>query len=215
MKKLLKLDIKTIAIVVIGLILFFQECGGNKNKNIVTTKIDGKKFELLKHDIDTIEVVKTQTITKKGKDIYHDTTIYVPLNGEIDTITILKDYFAKNVYKDTLHLPDSLGYVFLTDTISKNAIASRIFKSNVKQRTIKETTIVKELPKAQLYFGFDGGFNKTDVVSNLGAAIMLKSKSDKIYKIGAGVNNHTVDGMTGTLSPYISGGIYWKLKLKK
>jgi hypothetical protein len=105
--------------------------------------------------------------------------------------------------------------VAVTDTISQNKILGRTFNASVKQRTIKETTIVKELPKTQVYYGFTGGFNKEDVVSNVGTGLLIKTKSDKIYQIGVGVANRVTDGTNGTLSPYIGGGVYWKIKLKK
>jgi hypothetical protein len=112
-------------------------------------------------------------------------------------------------------LPDSLGTVAVTDTISQNKILGRTFDAKVKQRTIKETTIVKELPKTKVFYGFEGGFNKTDVVSHIGTGIMINTKSDKLYHIGVGVANRVVDGTNGGLSPYIGAGVYWKIKLRK
>ena len=112
-------------------------------------------------------------------------------------------------------LPDSLGIVALNDTISQNKILGRTFNASVKQRTIKETTIVKELPKTKIFYGLEGGFNKADVVSSVGAGVLINTKKDKIYQLGLGVNNKTTDGTTGAFSPYIRGGVYWKIKLKK
>jgi len=182
-----------------------------------TVRIDGKKYEVIKHDIDTFEVVKTKVVTKKGADIYHETIVEkeVVIPTIVDTAALLKDFFAKNVYKDTLRLPDSLGIVAVTDTITQNKILGRTFNASVKQREIKETLIVKELPKTQVYYGFNGGFNKADVVSNIGAGVIIKTKKDKIYQLGAGVANRTVDGTNGSLSPYVGAGVYWKIKFKK
>jgi hypothetical protein len=209
------LNIKNIAIVLLIVIVAFQQCGGNKKGTGEIVKVDGKKYELIKHTIDTVEVIKTKIVTKKGADIYHETIKEVIIPTIVDTAALLKDYFAKNIYNDTLHLPDSLGYVFLTDTITQNKIEGRTFNASVKQRTIKETTIVKELPKMQVYFGFNGGFNKVDVVSHIGTGVLVKTKKDKIYQINAGVANRVTDGTNGTLSPYIEAGVYWKIKLKK
>jgi hypothetical protein len=162
-------------------------------------------------------VVKTKVVTKKGADIYHETIVEkeVVIPTIVDTAALLKDFFAKNVYKDTLRLPDSLGIVAVTDTITQNKILGRTFNASVKQREIKETLIVKELPKTQVYYGFNGGFNKADVVSNIGAGVIIKTKKDKIYQLGAGVANRTVDGTNGSLSPYLGAGVYWKIKFKK
>jgi hypothetical protein len=213
MKKLLNL--KNIAIALLIVIVVFQQCGGNKTKTGEIVKIDGKKYELIKHEIDTFEIVKTKVVTKKGEDIYHETIKEVTIPAIVDTQALLQDYFAKNIYKDTLQLPDSLGIVSLIDTITQNKILGRTFNASVKQRTIKETTIVKELPKTKLFYGFEGGFNKADVVSHLGFGVLVNTKKDKMFHLGLGVANRTTDGTSGALSPYIGGGVYWKLKLKK
>lgn len=212
------LNLKNIALLVLIAIVVFQQCGGNKKGTGEIVKVDGKKYELIKHEIDTFEVVKTKIVTKKGADIVHevilhDTTIKLV---DVDTVALLHDYLAKYIYKDTLHLPDSLGEVSLIDTISKNKILGRTFNAKVKQREIKETLIVKELPKTQVYYGFMGGFNKVDVVSNIGTGVLIKTKKDKIYQLGIGVANKVgTDGTNGTLSPFIGGGVYWKIKFKK
>ena len=159
-------------------------------------------------------------ITKTG----NSTIVSVKENGVNITETfvynkptnlILRDYFAKNIYNDTLHLPDNLGFVFLTDTITKNKIEGRKFVANVKEKVITNTTIVKELPKTKMYYGLEGGFNKADVVSHLGFGVLINTKADKIYHLGIGVANRTIDGTSGKLAPYIGGGVYWKIRLRK
>ena len=209
------LNIKNIAIVALIAVVVFQQCGGNKKTTGEIVKVDGKKYELIKHEIDTFEIVKTKVVTKKGEDIYHETIKEVTIPAIVDTQALLQDYFAKNIYKDTLQLPDSLGIVSLIDTITQNKILGRTFNASVKQRVIKETTIVKELPKTKLFYGFEGGFNKADVVSHLGFGVLVNTKKDKMFHLGLGVANRTTDGTSGALSPYIGGGVYWKLKLKK
>ena len=215
MKKLLNLKNIAIAVLVVIVLLEYFNPGGKMPGR--TIRIDGKKYEVIKHDIDTFEVVKTKVLTKKGQDIYHETIVekQVVIPAVIDTQALLKDYYSKVLYKDTLFLPDSLGTVALTDTITQNKILGRTFNAKVKQREIKETMIVKELPKTQGYYGFNGGFNKTDVVSNVGAGVIVKTKKDKIYPVSAGVANRVTDGTNGTLSPYIGAGVYWKIKFKK
>jgi hypothetical protein len=213
MKKLLNL--KNIAIALLIVIVVFQQCGGDKTKTGEIVKVDGKKYELIKHEIDTFEIVKTKVVTKKGEDIYHETIKEVTIPAIVDTQALLQDYFAKNIYKDTLQLPDSLGTIAMIDTITQNKILGRTFNASVKQRVIKETTIVKELPKTKLFYGFEGGFNKADVVSHLGFGVLVNTKKDKMFHLGLGVANRTTDGTSGALAPYIGGGVYWKLKLKK
>jgi hypothetical protein len=215
MKKLLNFkNITIVALILFILLQWFNPGGVIPGKKVY---IEGKAYEVIKHDIDTVDIVKTKIVTKKGEDIYHETIVEkeIIIPTIVDTAALLKDFFAKNVYKDTLQLPDSLGTIAMIDTITQNKILGRTFNASVKQRTIKETMIVKELPKTQVYYGLTGGFNKADVVSNVGAGLLIKTKKDKIYNLGIGVANRVSDGTNGTLSPYIGGGVYWKIKFKK
>jgi hypothetical protein len=213
MKKLLNFkNIAIVALILFVLLQWFNPGGVMPGKKVY---IEGKAYEVIKHEIDTIDIVKTKVVTKKGEDIYHETIKEVIIPTIVDTQALLQDFFAKNIYKDTLQLPDSLGTIAMIDTITQNKILGRTFNASVKQRTIKETTIVKELPKTKLFYGFEGGFNKADVVSHLGFGVLVNTKKDKIFHLGIGAANRTTDGTSGALSPYIGGGVYWKLKLKK
>ena len=215
MKKLLNFkNIAIAALIIFVLLQWFNPGEILPGKKVF---IAGKAYEVIKHEIDTVDIVKTKVVTKKGEDIYHETIVEkeVIIPAVIDTMALLKDYYSKVLYKDVLVLPDSLGTVAVTDTISQNRILGRTFNANVKQRTIKETTIVKELPKTKVFYGLEGGFNKADFVSSVGAGVLINTKKDKIYQLGLGVDNRTTDGTNGSFSPYIRGGVYWKIKFKK
>jgi hypothetical protein len=215
MKKLLNFkNIAIAALIIFVLLQWFNPGDILPGKKVF---IAGKAYEVIKHEIDTVDIVKTKVVTKKGEDIYHETIVEkeVLIPAVIDTAALLKDYYSKVLYKDVLVLPDSLGTVAVTDTISQNRILGRTFNANVKQRTIKETTIVKELPKTKVFYGLEGGFNKADFVSSVGAGVLINTKKDKIYQLGLGVDNRTTDGTNGSFSPYVRGGVYWKIKLRK
>ena len=200
MKNIIKIVAGLIALIAIYFLIF-----GKHNPFSPQIKyVNGKPYEVIKHEIDTIDIIKTKIVTKKGEDIYHDTTIYVSIPVSVDTMQIIKEYFAKNVYKDTLQLPDSLGFVAIQDTISKNKVEARTYTANVKQRTIKETLIVKELPKNHIYYGLNMSLNKPDFVHSIGGSLMLQTKTNKIYTLGIGV--------TTNLTPVVSTSLYWKLK---
>jgi len=215
MKKLLNFkNIAIVALIIFVLLQWFNPGDILPGKKVF---IAGKAYEVIKHEIDTVDIVKTKVVTKKGEDIYHETIVEkeVIIPAVIDTAALLKDYYSKVLYKDVLVLPDSLGTVAVTDTISQNRILGRTFNANVKQRTIKETMIVKDLPKTKVFYGLEGGFNKADFVSSVGAGVLINTKKDKIYQLGVGVDNRTTDGTNGTFSPYVRGGVYWKIKFKK
>ncbi len=110
-----KIDLKLIIIVGLIITIFcLRFCNVKPDGEIVT--IDGKPYEVIKHTVDTLYVPTVQTVYKRGKDIYRDIPIYVELPGRIDTVQVIKDYYSKVIYKDTLKLKDSLGYVSVTDT---------------------------------------------------------------------------------------------------
>jgi len=204
-----KLDLKTLLILgLIIVILLMRACssdgGGNKGKEI---KIDGKKYTIIKHTIDTIIKPVTQTVYKKGETIFVDVPVYVNIPANVDTASILKDYYTKYPYKDTLILDDGLGYIAVNDTIFKNRILNRKFKSFINQTTITETIYLEPAPKIQMYIGGVAGFDKVNIVNFVGPSLLLKDKKDKVYSLGVGYSN--------AKSLSIQGGIYWKIKLKK
>lgn len=203
----LKLDLKTLLIIgLIIAIVVMRGCDGS-DKPGKTTTVNGKEYEVLKHDIDTVIVPHDTIVYRPGKNIYHDTTIYVPTPINIDTQNIIKDYYAKRVYIDTLKLSDSLGYVIVNDTVNQNSLLGRLWTAQINKVKINETLIVKELPKNQVYFGLTSGFDNQNVVNYAGPSLLLKTKSDKIYSIGVGYSAQKVMS--------VQGSIYWKIKLKK
>lgn len=219
MKKFINFNNIAIAVLIIYILLQWFNPGGIMPGGRTIT-IEGKKYEVIKHKIDTVEVEKTKIVTKKGKDIEHtiiDVDTFL-VNQPVDTTFILKDYLAKVVYKDTLRLPDSLGTIALTDTITQNRILGRTWNAKVKERIIKEEIIVKEPAKAQVYYGLNAGVTQSNYVfsvASVGAGVILKTKKDKIYQFGVGVANITNNGINSSFSPLLSFGTYWKIKLKK
>lgn len=199
-----------IILILLGILISsrYTNCAG-KNEKPKIIRVQGKSYKVVEHKIDTIEIIKKIFIEKPGKDIYHDTTIYVHVPISIDTLEIIRAYFAKNVYKDTLKLNDSLGFVFIQDTIAENKLAYRTYKAEVKERIVKETTYMTEPPKIQLYYGFEGIFDKQDLFKGVGGGLLLKTKKDKIFKLNLGVLNGTQK-----LDPYANFGMYWKIGKK-
>jgi hypothetical protein len=199
-----------VAIIVIGYLVWDKF--HKENVPGETIYVAGKPYEVIKREIDTIKIIRRDTITKKGEDIYHDTTIYVPVNQPIDTNLILKDYFSKKIYKDTLLLSHNLGHVLINDTIYKNSIHTRKYLTEVSETYINDMTIVKEAQKTQVYYGAGLALNKTSIFAHANTSLLLKTKKDKIYQFGVGfmgLPNNT------PISPFVMGGFYTKIKIKK
>jgi len=209
MKGILKLDFKTLLIAVLLIVILLLKMCTPKPNPVPgeVIKVDGKKYEVIKRITDTQYITKTKTLYKPGETIYVDRPIYVDVPQDVDTTEILRDYYAKYVYKDTIKLEDSLGMVTLTDTIQKNKIIGRKFKSEINQITIKDSIFIKELPKNQIYVGGIIGADRKVGFNYFGPTLVLKTKSDNMYSIGIGLNNN--------FTTSIQAGIYWKIKLKK
>jgi hypothetical protein len=178
--------------------------------------VEGKPYEVIKNTTDTVTVVDTKVVFKKGKTVYEkvivEKKIEVPTPVLVDTMSILKGYYSKVSYNDTLRLPDSLGTVSILGTITQNKILDRTFNASIKQRTIKDTVNVKELPKTKIYYGPEGGFNHTNLVSHLGIGVLVKTKKDRIYNLGVGYSSQVVGSKLQSWTPYISTGIFWRVK---
>ncbi len=199
-----------IILVLIGVIVV-QQCTSNNSTENPIIKVDGKKYELLKHKIDTVVVDHYKTKYIKGSDIYHETIVEkekrveVPVYLKGDTIRIVQDYHKKVLYKDKLVLDNDLGSIEVTDTISMNKIIGRKWNAQIKERTITDTKIVKELPKNQVYIGVGGVVGNSLVLA--GPTLSLKTKKDNIYGLNVYVDNN--------LNKYIGVNLAWKIKLKK
>lgn len=200
-----------IIILILGGIVVFQQCTSNSDKPGETIKVDGKKYELVKHKIDTVYQDKVTTKYVKGSDIYHETIVEkekevkTPVYVYVDTNELLKKYYVKVLSKDKLVLDDDLGTIEVIDTISQNKIIGRKWDAKIREKTILDTKIVKELPKNQVYVGLGGMVGNSNAL--VGTNLLVKSKKDNIYGMNIYVDNN--------LNKYIGVNLAWKIKLKK
>ena len=182
-------------VVLVALLLLQRSCSSDPiiSEPITITKVETKW--------DTITINKVKYVpkwTEKIVTVYENDTIII--NTPIDTLEVLKEYYAKNIYVDKIVL-DSLGTVTITDTIFQNKIFSRQIKSNI---LIPTTTLTQEiyLNNREFYWGLNVAGNKTQI-NYLGGGILFKSKRKNIYGLGIGVNEN--------FTPIISGSYYMKI----
>jgi hypothetical protein len=201
--------------------IVWYKCTNGDGKVGETVNVDGKNYELLKHKIDTVIIDHTKIKYVRGKDIYHETIvekekrIEVPVYTKGDTVRIVQSYNQKVLYKDKLVLDNNLGTIELTDTLYQNKILGRKWNATIKERTITDTKIVKELPKNQVYVGVNGALDKVNFGNSIGAGVILKSKTDKLYQLNLGISNQQNTNGGNQVIPYVGGGVYWKIRLKK
>lgn len=216
MKKYLEIKNIIILVLVISLSLVsFDPLGvmPNRTKTIEKiVKVDGQSLHPI-HDTIEVEVPYDVEVPYEVEKLIpyavHDT-----IEAKVDTNFIVNQFLnTKNIFTNTYKFDKQQGSITITDTISQNKLIGRKYISNITPKV--DTLEIPEPFKRKVYAGFEGGFNQADYVNFIGVGVMVNSNSNKIYNLGIGVNNKTTDGTNGYLTPYIRGGVYWKIRLKK
>lgn len=194
-------DIRNLIILVlIVVILLLRQCSGDggeitPSEPTIVTKVETK--------YDTITIDKKVYVPKwKTKIVTKVDSILV--NTPIDTLEVLKDYYAKNVFVDEIQL-DSLGVVTITDTIWKNTLFNRQVNSDI---IIPTTTVTqtKYINQRELYWGF--GLNGSSKQFNyVGGSLLYRNRKKQAFGLGIGVNDQ--------LQPVISTQFLWKIEFPK
>ena len=193
-------DIRNLIILVlIVVILLLRQCSGDggeitPSEPTIVTKVETK--------YDTITIDKKVYVPKwKTKIVTQVDSILV--NTPIDTLEVLKDYYAKNVFVDKIEL-DSLGFVTITDTIWKNTLFNRLVESEI---IIPTTTVTQTeyINPREFYVGF--GLNGTTKQFNyVGGSILYRTRKKQAFGLGIGLNDQ--------FQPIISTQFLWKLGKK-
>jgi len=207
----MKFDFKTILIlaaIVAGIIVWWSWPPEPDYSDYI--KIGSTEYKILSSKVDT--VWRDTTIIKE-KRVPVPTYVEVPVEipAKIDTAAILVDYYAKRFYNDTIVNIDGEGSrAIIQDTISRNRILSRVTQFDIKNKTIKETTIVLEPPRMKAFVG--GGVTLGNKGVGANGGILLKNRQDNILGLRAGVIN--VPG-SDELTPYVGAEYYIKLSFRK
>lgn len=212
------LEIKNIIILILVILLSlvsFDPFGVMpKRTKIVekSIKIDGQELHPI-HDTIEVEVPYDVEVPYEVEKLIpyavHDT-----IQTIVDTAAIVNGYLnSVNVFTNTYKFDKQQGSITITDTISKNKLIGRKYTTKITPRI--DTLRTPEPFKRKVYIGLEGGMNKPDVVSHIGTGVLINTSPNKIYHLGIGVANRVLDGTTGSFSPYVNGGVYWKIKIKK
>ena len=208
-QELRKVSISEILIVVLLIIILLQRCGGGRTPENPTEPQITR---------DTVWVHKDSTITKQPQIIK---TITVPVeqwNTEYlpDTSSMAKliaqynelanKFLALNISVDSI-VVDTIGKVFITDTVTTNIIKNRKLSYNFKFPTITNTIILPEIKKTQWFVGGTLQGEQGKLISQINANLLIKNKRDQIFGGHVGLNT------SGNLQIGLSS--FWKIKLRK
>jgi hypothetical protein len=131
--------------IIVGLIIGLLLC----HKSIPEQKIITHVDTVIVHDtiskIDTVHSISYKTIK-------------TVLPGKIDTVFVLGDYYSVKQYTDTFNC--KYGEIIIMDTITRNSIKNRLYKSHIIVPT-KEITIKQETSVILNGWSIGGGYGKT------------------------------------------------------
>ena len=190
-------NIQTLLVVVLAALLFFQRgCSS-------TPPVEPKVITEVVTKWDTVKVEQTEYVPQIiEKVVINIDTFSTP----IDTVSVLKDYYAKYFYTDTIQL-DTLGSIIVNDTITRNLISFRDVQSNIfiPTTTITNTTY---LYKRELFWGVAVGgminpVQNESPINYISGELMYVNKKRNVYGFGLGVDKD--------FFPIISGRLYWKI----
>lgn len=184
-------NIQTLLVVVLAALLFLQRgCSS-------TPPVEPEVITEVVTQWDTIKVAEKEYVPKYiRKTVVDIDTFQIP----IDTISILKDYYAKYFYTDTIKI-DTLGIIVINDTVTRNLISMRDVQSNI---FIPTTTITNTiyLKKRELFGGISVG-STPSAIQNLNGELLFINKKRQAYGVGAGIDNQ--------FQPIYTVRMYWKI----
>ena len=184
-------NIQTLLIVVLAVLLFLQRsCSSTPpvEPTVITTVVT---------HWDTVKVETTKYVPKIVEKVVVEIDTF---SAPIDTVTVLKDYYAKYFYTDTIQI-DTLGSIVINDTITRNLISMRDVQSNI---FIPTTTITNTiyLYKREFYGGFSVGATN-QAVQNINGELLYINKKRDAYGFGVGLNPQW--------QPVYTVRMYWKI----
>jgi len=184
-------NIQTLLVVVLAALLFLQRgCSS-------TPPVEPEVITEVVTKWDTVKIEKTEYVPKIVEKVVVNIDTF---SAPIDTVTVLKDYYAKYFYTDTIQI-DTLGSIVINDTITRNLISMRDVQSNI---FIPTTTITNTiyLYKREFYGGISVG-TTNQAVQNINGELLYINKKRDAYGFGVGLNPQW--------QPVYTVRMYWKI----
>ena len=184
-------NIQTLLVVVLAALLFLQRgCSS-------TPPVEPEVITEVVTKWDTVKVKKTEYVPKIVEKVVVEIDTF---STPIDTVSVLKDYYAKYFYTDTIQI-DTLGSIIINDTITRNLIAMRDVQSNIFIPTTTITNTVY-LYKREFFGGISVGGNP-QMIQNINGEFLYVNKKRNAYGFGVGLDPN--------FQPIYTVRMYWKI----
>jgi hypothetical protein len=209
MEKISK-NILNILIIILLIIILLKTCKGGGNTDTSDIKVFRDTVWIKKDStvITNPQLVKTIPYTVP---VDHWNTEYLPDPSSMAILikqyeALVRELLAKNIHSDSIKI-DSIGHVYITDTVSKNIIQGRSIHYNLHYPVITNTITLPAPKKGQLYIGMGIGGVNQDLINKLNLGLMYKNKQDVMFGPTLSIEQN------GTLLYGIQA--FWKIKLHK
>jgi hypothetical protein len=208
LKELKKVSLSELAVLILLIIILLQRCGRNP-ENPTVPQITRDTVWVHK---DSTIISKPQVVKTIPVNIYHDTTLreYLPDTNYAKLVKqyteLAEKFLAMNIQADSFKV-DSIGHVYIIDTVSHNLVKSRSFRYNLKYPQITTTITIPEPKKVEWYIGGFLQGEEEELINQISAGLLIKNKKDQIFGGHIGLNTF------GKLQVGFSS--YWKIKPRK
>lgn len=208
LKELKKISISEIAVIVLLVIILLQRCGGSKPIKVEPKIIRDTIF--IEHTGTTITTPKVVNNVPFTVPVDHWKIEYLPDTSSMSRLVkqyeeLVRKFLATNIQKDSVKI-DSIGHIYITDSVSSNIVKNRLVTWNLKYPQITTTIIIPEPKRRQLYWGGYIQGQQGSLVNQIGTGILYKDKKDQIFGAQVGIDRN------GELNIGLSS--YWKIKIK-
>lgn len=206
LKDLKKVSISELLIVALLIIILLQRCGGGHSEHPTAPQIT--KDTVWVHKDSTIiskpQLIKTEPYAvpiDRWNTEYLPDTNYSKLLKQYEEL--VRKFLAINIEKDSVKI-DSIGHIYITDSISSNLVKNRLITWNLKYPQITTTIIIPEPKKVHYYLGGYVQGEKGDLIDEIGTQLLIKNKREQVFGVSVGVNS--------SWDLQIGLSTYWKIR---
>jgi hypothetical protein len=208
-KDLKKISVSEILVIVLLIIILLQRCGSSKHTD-APEQASIKRDTVWVHTDSTItrqpQIIKTITVPVEqwNTEYLPDTSSMSKLIAQYNELA--NKFLALNIHSDSLVI-DSIGKVFITDTVTTNMIKNRKLIYDFKFPIITNTITIPEPKRTQWYVGGSIQGEQGNLISEINANLLIKNKKDQMFGGYVGINT------SGAL--HIGLSSFWKIRIKK
>ncbi len=180
MEKISK-NILNILIIILLIVILLKTCKGGKGDSGIQVFRDTvwiKKDSTILSKPQVINTIPYAVPIDRWNTEYLPDTNYAKLFLQYETI--VRELLAKNIHSDSIKI-DSIGHVYITDTVSKNQIVSRTTHYSLKYPVVTNTIVLPAPKTRDLYWGLGVGGRENDIIDNLKLGLLYKNKRDVMF----------------------------------